>query len=269
MYYITEMFDYAIIDEVCKATLPEILIPLSISKRAILVGDPQQLPPVFCSEDLEIIRSIEKCNLNNEMYIDKLFNTSDNTVVLNIQYRMEKKIGQLISDLFYSGTLLNGRNYEKENSLIWVDYNPVHMWPEERNGTIDKPIIRNLEEVQIIDTVLCQISDTVYCEKTVAVISPYRQQVYELRTRLSEYEHLNITIDTVDGFQGKESDIVIFGVTRTTGPFRFLSDKRRLNVALSRARDQIVIVGAKQYARNNFLLSNIISACKIQYYESR
>ena len=60
----TEMFDIAIIDEVCKATLPEILSPLVISRKAILLGDPKQLPPVFCSEEQEIIRSIQNCNLN-------------------------------------------------------------------------------------------------------------------------------------------------------------------------------------------------------------
>jgi ATP-dependent RNA/DNA helicase IGHMBP2 len=53
----TEMFDYVIIDEVCKATLPEILMPLTAAKKAILVGDPKKLPPVFCSEDIEMIRS--------------------------------------------------------------------------------------------------------------------------------------------------------------------------------------------------------------------
>ena len=66
----SEMFDVAIVDEVCKATLPEILMPLTIAQKAVLVGDPKQLPPVFCSEEIEVIRSIEKCNLQKYMYID-------------------------------------------------------------------------------------------------------------------------------------------------------------------------------------------------------
>ena len=68
-----EMFDVVIIDEVCKATLPEILLPLSVAKKAILVGDPKQLPPVFCSEDIDLIRSIDRCSLLNHMHIDALF----------------------------------------------------------------------------------------------------------------------------------------------------------------------------------------------------
>ena len=75
--------------------------------------------------------------------------------------------------------------------------------------------------------------------------------------------HLNVSIDTVDGFQGKESDIVIFSLTRTTGSYRFLSDVRRLNVALSRARDRLIIVGNMEYAKRNSLLSTIASNCTI------
>ena len=73
-------------------------------------------------------------------------------------------------------------------------------------------------------------------------------------------------IDTVDGFQGKEADIVIFGITHTTGPFRFLADERRLNVALSRAKDQIIIVGNREYAEKKRLLAKIADECKVVYY---
>lgn len=73
-----EMFDVVIIDEVCKATLPEILMPLTVAKKAILVGDPKQLPPIFCSEEIDIIRHIEQCDLQNYMFVDKLFSLSTN-----------------------------------------------------------------------------------------------------------------------------------------------------------------------------------------------
>ncbi len=92
----TEMFDVAIIDEVCKATLPEILSPLLISKKAVLLGDPKQLPPVFCSEEQEIIRSIQDCNLDRFMYIDTLFSKSNCVSYLDTQYRMVNKIGSMI-----------------------------------------------------------------------------------------------------------------------------------------------------------------------------
>ena len=94
------------------------------------------------------------------------------------------------------------------------------------------------------------------------IIVPYRQQVIELKRIIPEYERF---IDTVDGFQGKEADVVIFGITRTTGPHRFLADDRRLNVALSRAKDQIIIVGNREYASKHGLLAKIASACKVVY----
>jgi superfamily I DNA and/or RNA helicase len=67
------MFDVVIIDEVCKATLPEILMPLTIAQKAVLVGDPKQLPPVFCSEELEVIKNIEKCNLQKYSTLTSCF----------------------------------------------------------------------------------------------------------------------------------------------------------------------------------------------------
>lgn len=259
----TEMFDYVIIDEVCKATLPEILMPLTISKKAVLVGDPKQLPPVFCSEDQVIIKSIENCDLQRYMYIDELFTQSENVIVLDTQYRMEKTIGNLISRLFYDGRLKNGRDSEKTDSLLWIDYMPSQMWPELNGMNDDKPLIRNLDECRIIKDLLDETAEHSDGIKDVAVIVPYRYQVNELRRVVPKYENLSIAIDTVDGFQGKESDLVIFGITRTTGPFRFLADERRLNVALSRAKDQIIIIGNTEYARRHRLLSLIADMCRV------
>ena len=93
-------------------------------------------------------------------------------------------------------------------------------------------------------------------------ISPYRGQVGKLRKSLSKIN--NIKVDTVDGFQGKECDIVIFSITRTFGPYRFLADYRRLNVALSRAKDYIYIIGNVDYAKKNPLLNKIIKKFKVK-----
>lgn len=95
----------------------------------------------------------------------------------------------------------------------------------------------------------------------IAVISPYKAQISLLKKQLPKSNR--IKIDTVDGFQGKESDVVIFSMTRTWRSFRFLADARRLNVALSRARNKIVIVGNLVYGRNNPLLYRISEWCEI------
>ena len=70
----------------------------------------------------------------------------------------------------------------------------------------------------------------------------------------------------MDGFQGKESEIVIFSLTRTHGSYRFLADARRLNVALSRAKDSIYMVGCLKYAKKNSLLNAISSYCDIELW---
>lgn len=257
----SEMFDIAIIDEVCKATLPEILAPLTISRKAILLGDPKQLPPVFCSEEQDIIKNIENCELNRFMYIDSLFTNKNTSVLLDTQYRMSNQIGNMISELFYNGTLKNGRNVEIKDSLIWVTYELTNNWPLVNKNKTEATSIYNNDEVWVIKELIKKIEKN-NPQNTIAVISPYRGQVRELRKTLVGLE--NVKIDTVDGFQGKECDIVIFSITRTYGPYRFLADYRRLNVALSRAKDYIYIVGQVDYAEDNKLLKKIIRYFKIK-----
>ena len=259
----TEMFDVAIIDEACKATLPEILIPLLVSRKAILVGDPMQLPPVFCSEDQDVIDSIEGCNLRELMYLDELFKLGRNVITLDTQYRMVDEIGNLISSTFYDHRLVNGRGEARENSLIWVDYTPSSDWPPSYPIRSDGPSVSNTDECRIITKLLEEIRSDARPDTRIAIISPYRAQITMLRNMLGQSDVL--AIDTVDGFQGKESDIVIFSVARTKGPFRFIDDKRRLNVALSRARDKIIVVGNLDYCRQkSALLSDIADFCDVR-----
>lgn len=251
-----EMFDVAIVDEVCKATLPEILIPLCVSYKAILVGDPKQLPPVFCSDDREIIRQLRTYDLLHHMHIDQLYKSAKNVSVLNTQYRMTKQIGAMISDVFYAGCLEDGRNMDSPDSLLWVDYKPSKVWPEE--GALETEIY-NLDECALIASIIKSFGSSLESKK-IAVIAPYRAQVRELRKVLSS----NVSVNTVDAFQGKESDVVIFSLTRTHGSLEanlFLADNRRLNVALSRAKDKLIIVGNKEYAAKNALLRAIMGKC--------
>ena len=249
------MFDVAIIDEVCKATLPEILAPMIIARKAVLLGDPKQLPPVFCSEERQIIRQLEKCHLNRYMYIDSLFENSDKVLMLDKQYRMSNQIGEMISTLFYDGYLKNGRDEDSIDPLSWITYTPTQQWPTTQEENSEKPRIFNKDECIIIVDLVTEIRNS-RPEITIGIITPYRAQTTLLREMIQQSD--KIKIDTVDGFQGKERDVIIFSVTRTTGSYRFLADTRRLNVALSRAKDSIIIVGDTKYGENNALLSRIM-----------
>ncbi len=257
----TEMFDVAIIDEVCKATLPEILAPLTIAKKAVLIGDPKQLPPVFCTEEREIIHQLENCHLDQYMYIDKLFKVSSTALMLDTQYRMSNQIGEMISALFYGGEIKNGRNEDSIDPLLWITYTPTKQWPTIQEEGNERPRIFNEDEVAIIFELTTEILKLTP-ELTIGIITPYKAQAALLKTRISQSE--NIKVDTVDGFQGKECDVIIFSVVRTTGSYRFLADTRRLNVALSRAKDRIIIVGYDKYAQEKELLSEIMKYCRVR-----
>ena len=117
---------------------------------------------------------------------------------------------------------------------------------------------------QVSDILLEKILEEKGSDTTVAIIAPYRAQVGLLRRSCKKTS--NTKIDTVDGFQGKESDIVIFSVTRTMGSYRFLADERRLNVALSRAKDKIYIVGEKNYGEKEHVLKKIIERSTVEEY---
>jgi superfamily I DNA and/or RNA helicase len=233
---------------------PEILLPLAFAKKAILVGDPQQLPPVFCREDIEIIKLIEKCELQKYVFMDNFFNNAAQKTVLTKQYRMVNEIGNLISDLFYQGKLENGLDNPGEDSITWIEYQPSQPWP------VDQTYIYNEDECTIIE----QLVRTLDTPKSIAIITPYLNQV----KRLKKLENDSIKVDTVDGFQGKEADIVIFSMTRTVKPLRFFSDPRRLNVAVSRARKKLFIVGYKRLAEENYILREIIKRSKVIQYKT-
>lgn len=263
-----EMFDVVIIDEVCKATLPEILMPLTIAKKAILVGDPKQLPPVFCSEEIDVIRSIDKCDLQKYMYIDHLFSQSQCVTILDTQYRMAERIGTLVGTLFYANQLINGRVPVCEGNVTWIDYTPSQCWPSQADCE-EYQKIYNWDECRIISALLHQLDKDDRGNQSVAIIAPYRNQVHKLKqiVREGKWEYIAPKVDTVDGFQGKECDVVIFSLTRTHGTFRFLADKRRLNVALSRAKDQLYLIGSLAYAQSNPLLKKISQTSDVNYVE--
>ena len=261
----TEYFDVVIIDEVCKATLPEILMPLTVADKAILVGDPKQLPPVFCSEETEVIKRLEHYDLQKHFYINDLFDTHDH-VFLDTQYRMVAEIGTMVSWLFYCKSIKNGRNETVNNSIVWIDYLPRHNWPIQPDLREDKPVLRNDDELEIILALLRKLDRTKANGTITGIITPYRHQKEAIKERLEQYSALKVEVDTVDGFQGRECDIVVFSVTRTTGPYRFLADDRRLNVAISRARDQIYMIGTKDYAERQPLLNHILGKSAIEFY---
>lgn len=260
-------FDVAIIDEAGRATVPEILIPILRSGQVILVGDHYQLPPSIApllreDDAAEQLGFLQESFLDNsffEVMFERLPAQCRET--LNLQYRMAPAIGDLVAELFYTRhgerVLHNGREsdefekrYVLEKSIYWVDVKGRQQ--QSRNSKSKE----NPQEAKEIAKFLRDLAESVQSEFSVAVITPYGGQKERIRERLraigwrnGHLGTLEIAVDTVDAFQGSEADIVCYSTVRTEGNLNFLLDRKRLNVACSRARLHLVFFGHRDFLR--------------------
>ncbi len=257
------VYDLCIIDEASKATATEILVPMSRSRKWIVVGDPKQLPPFF---DDEAITNIDDFDVSEvrETLLDRLLAQlpSHSRAGLTNQHRMVKPIGDLISEAFYGGKLNSPKTSAEiklpgafAKSVTWLSTTDIPDGREIRRG----PSYCNDGECRIIRDALAQINFLASKAKKkfeVALIAGYVAQVRALqdsiRDRLLEWTNLQIVCSTVDAFQGSEADICIYSVTRSNdkGSLGFLREKPRLNVALSRGRSFLIIVGDDVFCRS-------------------
>lgn len=270
--------DVCILDEASKATATEALVPLARSTRWILVGDTNQLPPM----DEEVLRSPELLNeysLTETLVRETLFQRMADLLpehskhLLREQYRMIRPIGDMISTCFYGGELRSPRNtgiegYEHLGKpVLWLNTKPLGERRREDVPGGSATSFANRAEAQVVVDRLTAINGAV--DKgiivpndtkdglTVLVIAPYRSQVDELKRRLAgkSLVHLKITVQSVDAVQGREADIAILSVTRSNplGRMGFLGQDywRRINVALSRARFGLTIVGDAEFCRSS------------------
>ncbi|GAB4284345.1 MAG: hypothetical protein Fur0025_15040 [Oscillatoriaceae cyanobacterium] len=259
-------FDLCIVDEASKATATEMLVPMVRSHRWILVGDPKQLPP-FQDEASRDAEFLEKYDLNQddvrETLFDRLLHTlpEDCCQMLTIQHRMVKPIGNLISQCFYDGKLESAREDIDANlstvlhPVTWLTTAKLpNRYEQSANSSFN-----NSSEVKVIVKLLEQLNDmAVKAQKqySIAVLSGYAAQLRLLDRQLAgdrnKWQALTIDCNTVDAVQGKEADIVIYSVTRANkeGKIGFLRDEARLNVALSRGKVGLVIVGDHYFCRN-------------------
>lgn len=256
-------FDWVIIDEAGKATPPEILVPICLAKKVILVGDHKQLPPVV-DETLLRLQDKEKMNISKVDLELSLFEYLERALkddcknILDEQYRMNPVIGDLISHMFYEGKLISKTSREEKTIPLEMYESKPLVWlttaenPNRKEEAISDTY-RNSCEANIIFEQLLQIDKELgdlNRKKETAIIAGYRGQ-RDVLVRLYEsnystkFHNMKVEINTVDAFQGKETDIVFYSVVRSNdqGKLGFLKDVRRLNVAFSRARELLVVVG--------------------------
>lgn len=253
-------FDLCIIDEASKATATEMLVPMSRSKRWIVVGDPKQLPP-FEGEIIDKPDLARKYDLNSQDIKRTLFDHLLATLpaeckkILSIQHRMVAPIGDLISECFYDGKLESAKKDTDDSlqiilpkSVTWLSSSNIGQHQEKRVGSS----FTNPCEAAIVTQLLKRLDFLLKQQRKhykVAILTGYSSQRMVLNRSIQSekhnWEHLEVDVNTVDAFQGREADIAVYTVTRSNekGDIGFLRDWERLNVALSRGKVALVIIG--------------------------
>ncbi len=278
-------FDTVIIDEAGKANIAETLVAIELGKEVILVGDQMQLPPYMDSAliDPNDPKSFPKSEYGYgflpeeithalktsffEFLIKKIQHNQfpkENLEMLNYQHRMHPNIGKFVSESFYGGKVLMG-NKTSQNRLdypspfnkevIFFDTSNTPNPYELIEGTSAK---NNTEAEAIADIILPLLFENHLPESEIAIIAPYKSQVANIKYHINNSEkcqNKNIDVSTLDSFQGKEYDVILFSFTRSSNhetslcegkkPVKvgFLDDAKRLNVAFSRAKKKLILIG--------------------------
>ena len=242
-------YDLVVIDEAAQSTEPPCWIPLLRSRRLVLAGDHCQLPPTIASSEAK--RDGFQISMMERMvqrWGDKIARR------LTTQYRMHSQIMQFSSDEFYDSQLVCADSVREHllSDLPHVSQNRVTQTAIQFYDTAGSDCVENSEtdgdsreNPGEADYVARQVNDLIasgLSPSEIAVISPYSAQVRLLRSLIADP---GVEIDTVDGFQGREKEAIIISLVRSNpkGELGFLTDTRRMNVALTRARRKLIVFG--------------------------
>lgn len=281
-------FDYVILDENSKISFPEIILALIWGKKAVMVGDPVQLSPVYTELDRQAMAETGTKSLESCTYIEEVYSRIPEHafIMLNRQYRMVDEISAIISKYFYQGKLLNGKEHNSlPGSVVWADYLTERLWPV--NGSSNaKYSPYNLDELEVIKDILrkeANMNNNIGQKKQISIIAPYKGQKSKLIHMIKRNpeiielkRNLNIKIDTVDSIQGRDSEVVIFSITKNHGTSFFFLNYKRLNVAFSRAKRKLWIVGQRNYTdkvyrmegdKKVYILKEIADSCVNEFFD--
>lgn len=282
-------FSTLFIDEAAQALEPACWIATRRASRVILAGDHQQLPPTIkCYEAM-------KQGLGKTLMERIVENQPEAVTLLKVQYRMNDTIMKFSSDWFYHGEVESDESVKHrsvldwEHPIQWIDGNEMLQQVNEELQEEEKLNIDfteqfigenhgriNKAEAELVLSTLKNYIDKIGKERflserlDVGIISPYKVQTQYLRQQIRKREEFRpfrqvISVNTVDGFQGQERDIILISLVRSNenGQIGFLSDLRRMNVAMTRARMKLMIFGDKET-----LLHHAFYRKLIQYVEN-
>ncbi len=277
-------FSTLFIDEAAQALEPACWIATRRASRVILAGDHQQLPPTIkCYEAM-------KQGLGKTLMERIVENQPDAVTLLKVQYRMNDAIMKFSSDWFYHGEVQSDESVKHrsvldlEHPIQWIDGNEMLQQVNEELKEDEKLNIDfteqfigenhgriNKAEAELVLTTLHNYINKIGKERFLAerldvgIISPYKVQTQYLRQQIRKRDEFRpfrqvISVNTVDGFQGQERDIIIISLVRSNdnGQIGFLSDLRRMNVAMTRARMKLIIFGDKATLQHHAFYRKLI-----------
>lgn len=261
-------FRLVLVDESTQALEPEVLIALvKGAKQVVLVGDHQQLGPVILD------RRAGDAGLRQSLF-ERLVVLGHVPVRLEVQYRMHPCLSEFASNMFYEGTLQNGvgaENRRLDGAFPWpVADNPMMFWANFGREEIlasGSSFLNRVEAMNVERVITRLFRDGVQPDQ-IGVITPYEGQrayiVQYMSLNLSwvdrRDDYLEVEVTSVDGFQGREKDYIILSCVRANNlqTIGFLSDPRRLNVALTRAKYGLVVLGNPRALSRNTLWHHLL-----------
>ncbi|TPX35960.1 hypothetical protein SmJEL517_g01688 [Synchytrium microbalum] len=271
-----EKFDTVVIDEASQALEPESWIALLKAKRVILAGDHLQLSPTIKSTP----SSKKKSSPLETTLFDRMLEMYGDSVkrMLKVQYRMNAKIMNFSSHEFYHDELIADNSVKDgllsqlagvkatDDTTVPVVFIDTSSSDLRETSEAEDTKLKDLSESKLnegeADLVVKHVDSLVQAgvkSSDIVVISPYSGQVSLLRTRLRE-TYPDLEIGTVDGLQGREKEAVVLSLVRSNedGEVGFLSDSRRLNVALTRAKKHLCVIGDSEcIGRKNAFLKRM------------
>jgi ATP-dependent RNA/DNA helicase IGHMBP2 len=269
-------FNTVVIDEAAQALEPSCWIPILKAKKVIMAGDHHQLPPT--------IRSADAAKQLGTTLMEKLVQLHPQAVVLlQEQYRMHKNIMGFSSKEFYNDELIAHSSvasqtlFSTDDPFLFIDTAGCG-FDEKQEGTG----LSNPEEASFalkhLSHYVQQLSEayTGTSFPSIAVIAPYRHQIELLKEYVASHPQLqqflsSITVNTIDSFQGQERDVVYISLTRSNAEsvIGFLSEVRRMNVAITRARKKLVLIGDSATLSQYSFYDDLINyAHSIEAYKS-
>ncbi len=245
-----QKFSTLFIDEAAQALEPACWIAIRRAGRVILAGDHQQLPPTIKSFDAM------QQGLGRTLMQRIVESQPDSVTLLTMQYRMNEAIMRFPSEWFYQGRLTSHPSVghrsviDYDQPIVWVESDEPEQFVGESHGRINKAEADLL--LLHLEGYINKVGKERFLEDRldVGIISPYRVQTHYLRQQIHRQPFFKpfrnaITVQTVDGFQGQERDLILISLVRSNehGQIGFLSDLRRMNVAMTRARMKLIIFG--------------------------